>query len=174
MSLGMEIGGKPEPMPADYLYRMIPVMEALASLEPGDFNNRIRLSSTFRWTNDQMAALSSPQELLTEVPAEQEELRARISWNWRGHESGKWPGIVTLTTRISSRAMSRPKKPLTLQKIRLTNSRQPMPWPIAWHFACPGIIKPCWTCFEQARDWFEKFTRLKPSKLGLYVEQRYA
>ncbi|MCA9453637.1 MAG: hypothetical protein KC584_13570, partial [Nitrospira sp.] len=78
LSLGMEIGGKSEPMPADYLYRMIPVMEALASLEPGDFNNRIRLSSTYRWTNDQMAALSAPQELLTEVPAEQEELRAQV------------------------------------------------------------------------------------------------
>jgi hypothetical protein len=30
MSLGAEIGGKPEPMPADYLYSMITVMEALA------------------------------------------------------------------------------------------------------------------------------------------------
>ncbi|MEJ2231884.1 MAG: hypothetical protein P8X46_11975, partial [Nitrospirales bacterium] len=40
MALGMEIGGKSEPMPADYLYRMIPVMEALASLEPGNFDNR--------------------------------------------------------------------------------------------------------------------------------------
>ena len=33
----MVSGGKAEPTPADYLYRMIPVMEALASLEPGDF-----------------------------------------------------------------------------------------------------------------------------------------
>ncbi len=78
MSLGMVIGGKAQPMPADYLYRMIPVMEALASLEPGDFQNRIRLSSTYRWTNDQRAALSAPQELLAEIPSDQTEVHARV------------------------------------------------------------------------------------------------
>ena len=50
----------------------------MASLEPGDFQNRLHLASTYRWTNDQMAALSAPQELLTEVPAEQEEVRAEV------------------------------------------------------------------------------------------------
>ncbi len=78
LSLGMEIGGKSEPMPADYLYRMIPVMEALSSLEPGDFENRMRLISAYRWNNDQQAALSAPQELLAEVPAEQKEVRAEV------------------------------------------------------------------------------------------------
>lgn len=78
LALGMETGGKAEPTPADYLYRMIPVMEALASLEPGNFRNRLHLSSAYRWTNDQMAALSVPQELLAEVPAEQEDVRVDV------------------------------------------------------------------------------------------------
>ena len=57
---------------------MIPVMEALASLQPGDFENRLRLGIAYRWTNDQMAAISTPQVLLAEVPSEQKDLRARI------------------------------------------------------------------------------------------------
>jgi hypothetical protein len=78
LGLGMVTGGKAEPTPADYLYRMIPVMEALASLEPGDFQNRLHLISTYRWNNDQQAALSTPQELLAVVTPEQEELRAEV------------------------------------------------------------------------------------------------
>ena len=78
LSLDMEMGGKAEPTPADYLYRMIPAMEALRDLQPGDFQNRLRLSLAYRWTNDQMTAIMTPQQLLTEVPSEQENLRARI------------------------------------------------------------------------------------------------
>lgn len=84
LALSMEAGGKAEPTPADYLYRMVPVMEALASLEPGNFTNRLHLISAYRWNNDQMAALSAPQELLAEVPEEQEEMRAeallQLAW----------------------------------------------------------------------------------------------
>jgi hypothetical protein len=78
LSLHMEMGGKAEPTPADYLYRMIPVMEALASLQPGDFENRLRLGIAYRWTNDQLAAINTPQILLTEIPPEQTDLHARV------------------------------------------------------------------------------------------------
>jgi len=78
LSLDMEMGGKAEPTPADYLYRMIPAMENLQDLQPGDFQNRLRLSLAYRWTNDQMSAIMTPQQLLTEVPGEQGEFRARI------------------------------------------------------------------------------------------------
>ena len=78
ISLHMEMGGKAEPTPADYIYRMIPVMEALSSLQPGDFENRLRLGIAYRWTNDQMAAITTPQKLLSEVPSEDIHLRARI------------------------------------------------------------------------------------------------
>ncbi len=78
LSVHMEMGGKAEPMPADYLYRMIPVMEAIASLQPGDFDNRLRLGIAYRWTNDQLAAINTPQILLTEIPPEQADLYARV------------------------------------------------------------------------------------------------
>ena len=50
LTLPMEMGGKSEPQAADYLYRMIPVMEMLSSLQPGDFENRRRLGIAYRWT----------------------------------------------------------------------------------------------------------------------------
>lgn len=78
ISLGMEMGGKPEPTPADYLYTMIPAMEKVADLQPGDFQNRLRLSLAYRWTNDQLMAIMAPQQLLADVPLEQRGLRARI------------------------------------------------------------------------------------------------
>ncbi|RMH06465.1 MAG: hypothetical protein D6704_07310 [Nitrospirae bacterium] len=78
IALDMEMGGKAEPTPADYLYRMIPAMETLADLEPGDFDNRLRLCLAYQWTNDQLAAIMAPQQLLTDVPEDQTRLRARI------------------------------------------------------------------------------------------------
>ncbi len=78
ISLHMEMGGKSDPTPADYLYRMIPGMEVLSDLQPGNFDNRLRLSLAYRWTNDQMIAIMAPQQLLTEIPSDQSELRARI------------------------------------------------------------------------------------------------
>ena len=41
ISLEMEMGGKSEPTPADYLYRLIPAMETLVDLQPGDFENAL-------------------------------------------------------------------------------------------------------------------------------------
>jgi len=78
ISLHMEMGGRAEPTPADYLYRMIPAMEALADVQPGDFDNRLKLSLAYRWTNDQLTAIMAPQHLLSEVPTDQNVLRAKI------------------------------------------------------------------------------------------------
>ena len=78
ISLHMEMGGRAEPTPADYLYRMIPAMESLADLQPGDFENRLKLSLAYRWTNDQLTAIMAPQQLLSEVPNDQNRLRAQI------------------------------------------------------------------------------------------------
>lgn len=162
MSLGMEIGGKAEPMPADYLYRMIPVMEALASLEPGDFHNRIRLASTYRWTNDQMAALSSPQELLTEIPSEQQELRAevmlelawarigKVAWNRfyddpdlrKGYESAK-------------RAMELAQDPLNK-----FSAAYAMAYSLAFHV--PRDNQAMLDLLKEAREWFQKIPGATP------------
>ncbi len=78
ISLHMEMGGKSDPTPADYLYRLIPVMEKLVTLEPLDVETRLKLSRAYLWTNDQLTAIMVPQRLLAEVPTDQPRLRARI------------------------------------------------------------------------------------------------
>ncbi|MDT7042399.1 hypothetical protein [Candidatus Nitronereus thalassa] len=85
LSTHMEMGGKSEPTPADYLYRMIPAMETLVDLRPGDFETRLRLISAYRWTNDQVTSIMAPQQLLSEVPQDYKQLRAKtllaIAWS---------------------------------------------------------------------------------------------
>ena len=78
ISLEMEMGGKLEPTPADYLYRLIPAMETLVDLEPGDFETRLKLTNAYRWTNDQLTSIMAPQQLLTELPTDQPDMRARV------------------------------------------------------------------------------------------------
>jgi len=154
MALGMEIGGKSEPMPADYLYRMIPVMEALASLEPGNFDNRLRLASTYRWTNDQMAALSSPQELLTEVPTEQEELRSqvllelawarigKVAWNRHFDDPDIRKGYETAQKAFD----------LTKDPLNKFTAAYAMAYSLAFHV--PRDNQAMLDLLTQARDWF--------------------
>ncbi|WNM61311.1 hypothetical protein [Candidatus Nitrospira neomarina] len=156
LSLGMEIGGKSEPMPADYLYRMIPVMEALASLEPGDFNNRIRLSSTYRWTNDQMAALSAPQELLTEVPAEQEELRAQVLLELAWARIGKVAWNRHFDDPDIQRGFEAAQKAfeLTNDPLNKFTAAYAMAYSLAFHV--PRDNQAMLDLLQQARDWFEK------------------
>jgi hypothetical protein len=162
MSLGMEIGGKSEPTPADYLYRMIPVMEALASLEPGDFNNRIRLSSTYRWTNDQMAALSSPQELLAEVPTEQEELRARVFLELAWARIGKVAWNRHFDDPDIRKGYETAKKAFDLTKDPLNKftAAYAMAYSLAFHV--PRDNQAMLDLLKQARDWFERIPGSSP------------
>ena len=162
MSLGMEIGGKAEPMPADYLYRMIPVMEALASLEPGHFRNRIRLGSTYRWTNDQMAALSAPQKLLTEVPTEEKELRAKVllelawarigkvAWNRHFDDPDIRKGYDT-----AKRALD-----LTNDPLNKFSATYAMAYSLAFHV--PRDNQAMFDLLKQARGWYEKIPGSSP------------
>ena len=78
ISLEMEMGGKSEPTPADYLYRLIPAMETLVDLQPGDFETRLKLTMAYRWTNDQLTSIMAPQQLLAELPTDQPDMRARV------------------------------------------------------------------------------------------------
>ncbi len=78
ISLEMEMGGKTEPTPADYLYRLIPAMETLVDLQPGDFETLLKLTMAYRWTNDQVSAIMTPQQLLSELPTDQPNMRARV------------------------------------------------------------------------------------------------
>ncbi|MGQ0810937.1 MAG: hypothetical protein ACT4OO_06910 [Nitrospiraceae bacterium] len=78
LSLGMEMGGLANPTTADFLYRMIPAMEALALVRPGDIENRVHLGMAYRWNNDQLAAIRTHEALLKDVPPERVSLRARV------------------------------------------------------------------------------------------------
>ena len=170
LALGMETGGKAEPTPADYLYRMIPVMEALASLEPGDFQNRLHLASTYRWTNDQMAALSAPQELLTEVPAEQEEVRAevllelawarigKVAWNRHFDDPDIRKGYDT-----AKRAFDLTKDPLN----KFT-AAYAMAYSLAFHV--PRDNQAMLDLLHQAKDWYEKIPGASPQSWAYMLE----
>jgi hypothetical protein len=162
MAMGMVIGGKTEPMPADYLYRMIPVMEALASLEPGDFQNRIRLSSTYRWTNDQMAALSTPQELLTEIPTEQEELRAQVLLELAWARIGKvaWNRHYDDPDIRKGYESAQKAFDLTKDPLNKFSAAYAMAYSLAFHV--PRDNQAMLDLLTQAKDWFQKLPGSSP------------
>ncbi len=162
LTLPMEMGGKTEPQAADYLYRMIPVMEMLSSLQAGDFENRRRLGLAYRWINDQGAAISSPQELLTEVPTDQNELRAKllleVAWSrigkvaWNRHFDD--PDLV--------RGYEEAEKVLGLTNDALTkfNATYAMAYSLA--FRVPQDKKSMVDLLTQAREWFDKIPGATP------------
>jgi len=162
MSLGMEIGGKSEPMPADYLYRMIPVMEALASLEPGDFDNRLRLSSTYRWTNDQMAALSSPQELLTEIPSEQQELRAEVLLELAWARIGKVAWNRHFDDPDIHKGYDSAKRALELAQDPLNKFSATYAMAYSLAFQVPRDNQAMFNLLKEARGWFEQIPGATP------------
>ncbi len=102
IALGMEMGGRSKPTPADYLYRMIPAMEKLAQVRPEDLENRLRLGQAYRWNNDQLAAIATHEALLTQIPTARAAVRARalIELAWSRIAKVAWnrtfedPGIV--------------------------------------------------------------------------------
>lgn len=102
ISLGMEVGGLSKPTPADYLYRIIPAMEMLAKVRPGDLENRLRLGIAYRWNNDQLAAIATHEALVKEIPSERYNPRARalIELAWSRIARVSWnrtfddPGII--------------------------------------------------------------------------------
>lgn len=93
LSLGMEVSGKANPTPADYLYRMIPAMEALDKVRPELLDNRFRLGVAYRWNNDQLVAIATHEALVKEIPPERRNARtealiqlawsriAKVAWN---------------------------------------------------------------------------------------------
>ncbi len=95
LSLGMEMGGRTNPTPADYLYRMIPAMEALAKVHPEQLDNRFRLGVAYRWNNDQLVAIATHEALVNDIPPERRAARtealiqlawsriAKVAWNRR-------------------------------------------------------------------------------------------
>jgi hypothetical protein len=85
LSLGMEMGGFDKPTTADYLYRMLSAMQALAVVRPEQLDNRFRLGVALRWNNDQEASIETHQSLVKAIPAEQRPGRAeallQLAWS---------------------------------------------------------------------------------------------
>jgi hypothetical protein len=85
LSIGMEMGGYSNPTAADYLYRMIPAMEALAKVRPELLDNRFRLGVAYRWNNDQQAAIETHEALVKDIPVERGQARAeallQLAWS---------------------------------------------------------------------------------------------
>jgi len=103
ISLGMEVAGLAKPTPADYLYRLVPAMEKLAKVRPEDLENRLRLGVAYRWNNDQLAAISTHEALVKDLPPQRATHRARalIELAWSRIARVSWnrtfddPGIKT-------------------------------------------------------------------------------
>ncbi len=85
LSLGMEMGGFSKPTAADYLYRMIPAMTKLVTLNPKDLENRLRLGIAYRWVNDQHLSIETHEAVVADLGKERSQLRARalieLAWS---------------------------------------------------------------------------------------------
>ncbi|TKB74040.1 MAG: hypothetical protein E8D46_09225 [Nitrospira sp.] len=85
LSLGMEMGGFDKPTTADYLYRMLSAMQALAAVRPEQLDNRIRLGVALRWNNDQEPSIATHQSLvkaiLPERKADRAEALLQLAWS---------------------------------------------------------------------------------------------
>jgi len=67
-----------QPMPADYLYRMLPAREKLARLAPEDLESRLRLGIGYRWNRDHEDAIAVHARLLDEIPPARVAARTRV------------------------------------------------------------------------------------------------
>jgi hypothetical protein len=85
LSLGMEMGGFDKPTTADYLYRMLSAMKALAAVRPEQLDNRFQLGVAYRWNNDQKAAIETHESLVKAIPLEQRagrtEALLQLAWS---------------------------------------------------------------------------------------------
>lgn len=68
LSNDMEMGGLSQPAPADYLYRLLPALEALARVRPEQLDNRFRLGVAYRWNNDQLPMIETFESLVKAIP----------------------------------------------------------------------------------------------------------
>ncbi len=85
LSLGMEMGGFDKPTTADYLYRMIAAMQALAANHPEQLDNQFRLGVALRWNNDQEASIETGQALVKAISPDRRAGRAeallQLAWS---------------------------------------------------------------------------------------------
>jgi hypothetical protein len=90
-----------QPLPADFLYRMLPAMETLARLAPEDHENRLKLGMAYRWNREHENGIAVHERLVKEVPPARAAARTRalLELAWSRIASVEWsrrmedPGI---------------------------------------------------------------------------------
>ena len=85
LSNDMERGGSTQPTAADFLFRMLPALEALAKVRPEQLDNRFRLGAAYRWNNEQQAAIETGEALVKDIPdgrrAAKAEAMLQLAWS---------------------------------------------------------------------------------------------
>lgn len=85
LSLSMHMGGVTEPNSADFLYRLVPTMEALQQVRPRDLDNRLHLGIAYRWNNDQRRSIQTHEALVKDLETARPDQRARalleLAWS---------------------------------------------------------------------------------------------
>ncbi len=85
LSNGMEMGGLPEPTPADFLYRMLPALQTLVTIRPQQLDYRFQLGVAYRWNNDQVPMIQTFESLVKEIPENRKtpkaEAQLQLAWS---------------------------------------------------------------------------------------------
>lgn len=96
LSNAMEMGGFSKPTPADFLFRMLPALETLATVRPEQLDNRFRLGVAYRWNNDQQAAIATHEALVKEIPDSRKTAKAEalLQLAWSRMHKAAWNRIL--------------------------------------------------------------------------------
>lgn len=85
LSNAMEMGGFSQPTPADFLYRLLPALETLASIRPEQLDCRFQLGMAYRWNNDQRRMIPTFEALVNDIPADRKTPKAealvQLAWS---------------------------------------------------------------------------------------------
>ena len=85
LSNAMEMGGFPQPTPADFLYRLLPALETLARIRPEQLDCRFQLGMAYRWNNDQVPMIETFDALVKDIPNERKTPKAealtQLAWS---------------------------------------------------------------------------------------------
>lgn len=85
ISLGMEIGGFDKPTTADYLFRLLPALKALAAIQPNRLDNRFRWGIALRWNNDFELSTEVHEKLVADIPEDRRAAKAeallQVAWD---------------------------------------------------------------------------------------------
>ncbi len=96
LSNAMEMGGLSQPTPADFLYRLLPALEALAKTHPEQLDNRFRLGIAYRWNNDQVPMIKTFEALVNDIPTNHNNMKtqALLQLAWSRINKVAWNRIL--------------------------------------------------------------------------------